>query len=172
MERKTAEEIFAACETALSGLTEAERAISEMADSGERRELLHSLSKSITEILSGVRAPAVIQYPDIQPPEPRGEPDTTLDAEEEAFVSKLTDDEISLIDKALLAECALTWRKSARVVGATLDELSPQFEELSYGYLARRIIALVEAGKLVSQGDLHYIRSSEVRLREAIAGAA
>jgi hypothetical protein len=172
MERKTAEAIFAACEQALSSLTEAEGAISQISDPAERRELMHSLAKSIAEILGGVRAPAMIQYPDIQPPEPRGEPDTALEAEDLVFVSQLTTDDIALIDSALLAECAATWRKVARVVGYALNALRPKFEELPYGYLALRVVALAEAGKIVFQGDLHYIRSSEVRLNGSTAGAA
>jgi hypothetical protein len=168
MDRKIAEDIFAACERALANLTEAEVAIAQISDSTERGELMRALSRSIGEVLAGVRAPAVIQYPDIQPPEPRGEPDTTLDAEELAVVDKLTIAEVSVIDSALLAECASTWRKVARVVGYALR--SPELEDVPLGYVVQRVTALVEAGDLASQGDVRYIRSSEVRLTKGADG--
>jgi Protein of unknown function len=170
MDRKTAEDIFAACERALANLTDAEVAIATISDSTERGEIMRALSRSIGEILAGVRAPAVIQYPEIQPPEPRGEPDTTLDDEEIAIVAKLSIDEISLIDGALLTECSSTWRKVARVVGYALK--SPKLEDVPLGFLVQRVIALVESGDLASQGDVRYIRSSEVRLSRGADGAA
>jgi len=169
MDRKTAEDIFAACERALANLTEAEVAIAQISDSAERVELMRALARSIGEVL-GVRAPAVIQYPELQPPEPRGEPDTALDDEEIAIVTKLTSNEISLIDGALLAECGSTWRKVARVVAYAWK--SPELEDIPMGFLVQRVMALVKAGDLTSQGDLHYIRSSEVRLSGSADGAA
>lgn len=169
MERKTAETIFCACERALSSLTEAEAAIAEISDAEERGRLMLSLAKSMAEIL-GAQGPAVVQYPDIQPSEPpRGEPDTTLDADDLVVVSKLTPDDVALIDSALLAECAATWRKVARVVGHALMALRPKLEEVPCGYLVLSVIALAEAGSLASQGDLHYMRSSEVRLQASSA---
>jgi hypothetical protein len=172
MDRKTAEEIFAACERALVNLTEAEVAIAQISDSTERVELMRALSRSIGEVLAGVRAPAVIQHPELQLSEPRGEPDTTLDAEEAAAVAKLTNDHISLIDGALLAECASSWRKVARVVGYAWKSLNPEREDVPLGYLVQRVIALVDAGELESQGDVRYIRSSEVKLSRGTNGAA
>ena len=172
MDRKTAEEIFSACERALTNLTEAEVAIAQISDSTERGELMRALSRSIGEVLAGVRAPAVIQYPELQPSEPRGEPDTTLDAEEAAAVAKLTIEEVSIVDGALLAECAPTWRKVARVVGYAWKSLNPEREDIPLGYLVQRVIALVEAGELASEGDVRYIRSSEVRLSKGTDGAA
>jgi hypothetical protein len=164
MNRKTAEVIFAACERALVNLTEAEVAIAHISDSTERAELMRALSRSITDILAGVRASAVVQYPEIQQPELRGEPDTTLNDEEIAAVAKLTIDDVSLIDRALIAECASTWRKIARIVGYALKSLNFEFKDIPLGYLVQRVIALVEAGELVCQGDARYIHNSEVRL--------
>ena len=163
MNRKTAEQIFAAYERALSNLGEAEVAISQISDPTEQRELIQALTKSISSTLAA-QAPTVQQYPEIQPPVPRGEPDTTIDEEDVGVISKLTSVDIAAIDKAILAECAPSWRKVARVVGYALKALQPTLEEVPYGYYAQRVIALENAGLVESQGDLHYIRSSEIRL--------
>ena len=163
MDLKTAEEIFFAYERALSNLAEAEVFISQISDPKERRELMQALSRAIASALAA-QAPAVQQYPEIQPSLPRGEPDTTIDEEHLPAISKLTSIDIATIDKALLAECAHPWRKVARVVGYALNALQTTFEEVPYGYYAQRIIALERAGLIESQGDLHYIHSSEVRL--------
>ena len=74
-------------------------------------------------------------------------------------------DDIAVIDRALLAECAPTWRKLASVAGYARKALRPELaEELPYAYLALRVIALAAAGKLESQGKLNCMRFSEVRV--------
>lgn len=172
MERNTAEDIFAACERALANLMEAEIAIAQISDPVERAELMKALLSSLAEITAGVRASALRQYPDIHPPEPHGAPDTTIVEEDVAIVSQLTTIDITAIDKALLAECASSWQKVARVVGDALHSSSPNLKKVPVGYYAQRIIALVELGKPESQGNLHYIRSSEVRLPNDSKSAA
>src|SRR4051812_31533800 len=98
MERKTAEEIFAACERALASLTELETAIDQISDDTERKRLMHALSMSTTELLAGVRAPVAIQYRDIEPFDPK-----------DAAPYEPTDEEIELM------------RTASEEVGATVD---------------------------------------------------
>ena len=167
MNREVATELFGACERALAELTAVEAAIGKIEDADERRALLLPLSGVIVEVLSRLRAPAVSQYPDLEPPPQLGDPDTLLDHEAQLVTSKLSPDQVSFIDQALLAECAQSWRKVARVVGSAMGALGAELEGVPDGYFAQRVIALVEAGLLESQGNLQYMRYSEVRLSQS-----
>ena len=75
--------------------------------------------------------------------------------------------EVQEIDAALLAECTASWRKVARVVGEVMLHHSERFPEISDGYFATRVAFLVSEGLLDSQGNLGYMRFSEVRLPQA-----
>ena len=174
MDRNVAKELFAACEMAIASLTEAERAIHRISDDEERKRLLRALSGVIVDVLSQVRAPALRQYPELEPPEVQvtGPPDTELSDEEQEAVSKLTPSEVELIDRALLSECAASWRKVARVVGTILNSLDEQMPQVPVGYYAQRIGLLVASGKLESQGNLKHVRFSEVRLAGGDGSAA
>ena len=68
------------------------------------------------------------------------------------------------IDRLLLAQSATTWRKVARIVGMTIGELSERFPNIPDVYYAQRVRRLVAVGELESQGNLEYMRYSEVRL--------
>ena len=87
-----------------------------------------------------------------------------LSAEEMAAFSALGPGEIEAIDEAVLS-CALPrWRKVAMVVGLVMGKLEghyPQFSDVFYG---ARVRALADQGRLESQGELSYMRFSEVRL--------
>jgi hypothetical protein len=92
------------------------------------------------------------------------EPDPRLDVEQSMRVSKLTQDDLWDIDRELLAQSARSWRKVARIVAFTMDKLSSRVPGVPDVYYAQRVRHLVEIGKLESQGDLHRMRFSEVRL--------
>ncbi|MGH9929506.1 MAG: DUF3658 domain-containing protein [Pyrinomonadaceae bacterium] len=164
MNRATAEEMFAACERALAELSAVERAVQQIENSDERSKLMRALGVAIAEILGSLRAPVVRQFPELDPPAEVGPPDTLLDAQGMAAVSQLTSADLQLVDRALLAECAPSWRKVARIVGSAMGTLQPMFSELPDGYYAQRVAALVQAGHLESQGNLDHMRFSEVRL--------
>ncbi len=172
MDRDVAKQLYAACEKTLASLNEAEQAIHRMSDEDERRRLLRALSSAIAEVLGGVRAPAVLQYPDLEPPEPLGQPDTLLTEEDEELVSMLGAPDLEVIDTALLAECSSSWRKVARVVGTTMRKLQHEFPDLPDSYYALRVTELVASGRLESQGNLDYMRFSEVRLPLTARSAA
>jgi pimeloyl-[acyl-carrier protein] methyl ester esterase len=91
-------------------------------------------------------------------------PDPPLDVEQSLRVSKLTQDDLWDIDREILAQSARSWRKVARVVGQAIDKLSARIPDVPDIYYAQRVRHLVEIGKLESQGDLHFMRNSEVRL--------
>ena len=164
MDRNVAEEIYGACERALAELSMAEQAINRIDDEDERKQFLRALATTIAEILGTLRGPVVREYPCLEPPPELGEPDTLLDEEEFAAVSRLSENDIQIIDEALLAECAPSWRKVARVVGTAIGSLKGRYEGVPDSYFAQRVMALAARGFLESQGNLQYMRFSEVRL--------
>jgi pimeloyl-ACP methyl ester carboxylesterase len=91
-------------------------------------------------------------------------PDPPLDVEQSLRVSKLTQEDLWDIDREILTQSARSWRKVARIVGQAIDKLSARIPDVPDVYYAQRVRHLVEIGKLESQGDLHYMRYSEVRL--------
>ena len=85
-----------------------------------------------------------------------------LTAEQEANVAKLRAQEIEAIDQALLSNVSNAWRKVALVIVKAMDEYSiPGIPDIFY---AQRVRRLAELGRLESQGNLAYMRFSEVRL--------
>ena len=90
-------------------------------------------------------------------------PDRDLTPEQVKLVEQLTREEIQAIDSALLANCCERWRKVARVVGTTMTELPSRVVGIPDTYYSQRVRKLVEAGLLESQGNLSYMRYSEVR---------
>lgn len=91
-------------------------------------------------------------------------PDPPLTLEEEAKVAQLTEGEIVAIDQILMTNAKSRWRKVAMVVGITMSDLKNRIPGIPDLYYAQRIRKLVEAGRLESQGNLAYMRFSEVRL--------
>ena len=91
-------------------------------------------------------------------------PDPPLDVEQSLRVSKLSQEDLWDIDREILTQSARSWRKVARVVSQVSDKLSARIPDVPDVYYAQRVRYLVEIGKLESQGDLHNMRSSEVRL--------
>ena len=95
------------------------------------------------------------------------EPDGPLTPEQIAVVEKLMPDEIANIDDGLLSNCCGQWRKVARVVGTTMLNDGPyRYENVPDTFYSQRVKTLVERGSLESQGNLDFMRYSEVRLRE------
>ena len=109
--------------------------------------------------------PIFERNPDLKPHLPENEePDPPLTKEQLALVNKLSEIDIKRIDKILLSNACHYWRKVARVVGTTMMELPERIPGIPDIYYAQRIRHLIEEGKLESQGNLDYMRYSEVRL--------
>ena len=70
----------------------------------------------------------------------------------------------SNIDDAILAVACEEWRKVAFIIAKIVDARNHQPVEDDYDFVAARIVALDEEGRLESQGDLSSWRHSEVRL--------
>lgn len=91
-------------------------------------------------------------------------PDPPLTPEQEAKVAQLTESAIEAIDNTLMSNAKNQWRKVAMVVGVTMNHLQDRVRGIPDLFYAQRVRKLVEAGRLESQGNLAYMRFSEVRL--------
>jgi len=91
-------------------------------------------------------------------------PNPPLTAEEQSVVAKLSDTDLEAIDATVLANASKGWRKVAWVVVLTGDALKHRYPGLTHVFYAQRICQLADDGRLESQGDLSYMRFSEVRL--------
>ena len=91
-------------------------------------------------------------------------PNDPLTSEELSFLAKLTGKDLATIDNAILACAQPRWQKVARMVIKGMEKLSVAYPECTYTILAERIATLAAQGKLEFQGDLSYMRFSEVRL--------
>jgi len=84
--------------------------------------------------------------------------------EERSVAAKLTNVDFRVIDAAILANASDRWLKVARVILRTEEALGDRFPGLSYIFYTRRLMWLVEQGRLDSQGNLESMRFSEVRI--------
>lgn len=90
--------------------------------------------------------------------------DEPLSPDRQALVDQLTAEELQSVDDAIMANCSVQFRKVARVVGGAMNQNAAMDKHLPDAFYAQRVYKLVEAGKLVSQGKLGYMRFCEVRL--------
>ena len=75
----------------------------------------------------------------------------------------MSDEQRHAIDAALLAEVTPRWRKVAMVISCAMQQPSHVLgvPDTFYG---QRVAALVNAGRIEAQGNVEYLRFSEVRL--------
>lgn len=105
--------------------------------------------------------------PDLQPDYFRKEtpePDPDLTPEEKVLVGKLSKEEIRQIDNLLLSHATHSWRKVAMLVGLAMTDKSNCLKGIPDVFYSQRIRNLVEKRHLESQGNLQYMRFSEVRI--------
>ena len=91
-------------------------------------------------------------------------PNEPVGQEEAAAFARLSKDEVTGIDDAILSCAAPHWQKVARIVMLAEHKLSTNYPQFSYLLYAERIRLLADQGRLESQGDLSFMRFSEVRL--------
>jgi len=92
------------------------------------------------------------------------EPVGSLSGEEQERASKLTTEEVRKIDDALIADACTKWRKVARIVGTAMMANRDLIKNVPDIFYAARVRKLVEEGRLESQGNLDFMRFSEVKL--------
>ena len=91
-------------------------------------------------------------------------PNDPVSPEEAAAFARLHASEVEAIDEAILSCATLHWRKVAMMVSLAEKKLGTKYPQFSYSFYAERIRTLAKEMRLESQGDLSYMRFSEVRL--------
>jgi hypothetical protein len=84
--------------------------------------------------------------------------------EERAAASKLTETDLQIIDAEILKNCSSHWLKVARVMWDTEKALASRYPGLSHIFYTVRLGRLVDESRLESQGNISYMRFSEVRI--------
>jgi hypothetical protein len=89
-----------------------------------------------------------------------------LTPEQEPRIAELTESELNAIDESLLSNASTQWRKVAMVVALTMHDLdfAPGIPDI---FLAKRIQKLVAQGRLEAEGNLEFMRFSELRLSQS-----
>ena len=162
MDPQTAQNLIAAQEQLRTTLTAATADLMSMPAGEGRTRGLRDLATILVGATEEIRASAVRQCPDLETAEPF--PDTRLDAAGEEFAARITQSDLNFIDRALVENTVSSWRKVARVVGATMVTVDDQFPGISLGFYVQRVEALVQSGQLQAQGNIQFMRLSEVRL--------
>ena len=141
-----------------------------MPEGAERSRHLRGLATLLVGQSVEVRAVAISQCPELETAKPF--PDTLLDSEAQQVVARLTATDLKSIDQALLSSSSSSWRTSPRVIGGAMVALDGQLPKLPLGLYVQRLGALVEVGKLLSKGNVEFMRLSEVRLAATDDGEA
>jgi Protein of unknown function len=90
--------------------------------------------------------------------------DPPMTESELKIVALLTPSDFEKIDKQILANIVVNWRKLARVVAQTMGDLEREFPLVPDLFYAHRVMVLTDNGLIEAQGNLKRLRYSEVRL--------
>jgi hypothetical protein len=170
MSRDNSQNLQAAMQQARTALIAATADIVSMPEGEERSSQLRALATILVGSHEELRAQAIRLCPDLERAAPI--PDAQLHESELVAVSRLKDSDIGIIDRALVASSTSSWKKATRVIGDTLVTLNSQFPDVSRGFYAQRVAALVRSGGLQAQGNLEFMRLCEVKLSLSDASAA
>ena len=91
-------------------------------------------------------------------------PDGRMTPEQEAVARRLSQEVIDRIDAALLSHARKSPRKVAMLVGLVGTDRALSVPGLPDLFYAERVKALVARGDLIAEGNLKYMRYSEVWL--------
>ena len=144
--------------------------IGAMPASEQRTIALRGLAALLLDAPNTVRSSAVQRCPDLETTEPI--PDSYLGLEEQEMAARLPSTDLDVIDAALIAATVETWRKMSRVIGDALFTSQSKFPGLPLGVYVQRVQALVQEGVLLAQGDVQFMRHSEIRLPQKDSSAA
>ena len=90
-------------------------------------------------------------------------PDEPMTPEEAAVAASLSAAMVERIDARLVSYAQQRPRKVAMVIGLTMGDMDVSVPGLPDVYYAQRIKALVAKALLVAEGNLDYMRYSEIR---------
>ncbi|MBS0432985.1 MAG: hypothetical protein JSS21_11365 [Proteobacteria bacterium] len=91
-------------------------------------------------------------------------PDGPPTPKQQRRIEALSQLQLDLIDKTLLANSLPRWRKVAMVVALSMELLESTLPEIPDVFFSQRVQRLVSLGLLEAQGDLSRMRFSEIRL--------
>jgi hypothetical protein len=91
-------------------------------------------------------------------------PDGPMSAEQQAVASSLAPEFVAKVDAALMSHAKRSTRKVAMIVGMAMMDSSVRVAGLPDLFYRDRVRVLVNKGLLVAEGNLEYMRYSEVRL--------
>jgi Protein of unknown function len=91
-------------------------------------------------------------------------PNPPLSRKEASAFAKLSQQDKAAIDDGILSCVRPRWQKVTMVVSVAENKLGGRYPQFSYVLYAERIRLLAKQGRLESQGNLRYMRFSEVRL--------
>lgn len=162
MDRDIAETIHKHLLDADHALRRAELAGDKVTDGDERRafiELVHDVGASLHfDLLQMLYR----EHPDLEPAR-KEDPylNSTLRWEEVSLPPGISEAEI---DAMIFSQLKPRRQKMAKIVGNVVMRFMDESKQVSLEIIAARIIALKEAGRIESYGDLRYWRFSEIRL--------
>ena len=115
-------------------------------------------------LLREFQQPTFDRNPDLRPAPPwQGKDEPYLTKEQLELVSKFTPEQLKEIDHGLLSFCSNKFQKVAKIVGSYMTSNLNKFDVIDLFY-AQRIEKMVDSGFLEYQGNLKFMRYSEVRL--------
>jgi len=116
-------------------------------------------------LLGEFQKPIFERHPNLRPPPPKDYiPDPEITEQEREFLNLLSSEKLKEIDNAILSSASQNYLKVARLVGDLLRNNDIHIQGIPDVFYSERIRQLVKNGLLESQGNLHYMRYSEVRL--------
>ena len=92
------------------------------------------------------------------------QPDPPLNEYQQSIVGALSSDFVKEVDRVLLSYITKNGRKVAMVVGLAMMNDNIRILGLPDMYYAQRIKKMVRDGVVVAEGNLDFMRYSEVRL--------
>ena len=116
-------------------------------------------------LLNEFRKPIFDRHLELKPAPPEDYiPDPKMSEEEKTFCNLLSTEKLKEIDNALLTQATDRFSKVAKLVGTVFMDNNIHLEGIPDIFYSERIRLLVDKGLLEAQGDLNYMRFSEVRL--------
>ena len=116
-------------------------------------------------LLGEFQKPIFERHPKLRPTPPKDYiPDPEITEEQRKFINLLSLEKLEEIDNAILSYANQYYLKVARLVSDVLTNKDVHIKGIPSVFYLERIRLLVKNGLLESQGNLHYMRYSEVRL--------
>lgn len=162
MDIDEASQIHATCLRFSHSVNELFRIVSLIED-GDEKSLLIERATNLALEISGWYNYVETRFPELLPPEDKIRNDI-VDPKTKIIAAKLSVEELMEIDNGLLAHCSNRWRKTAYVIGSTMMDFGERFRGLSDSYYLTRIIELIESNVIEVDGDVRFMRHSELRL--------